>query len=187
MFYAQGPKFWRCLSWHSFPCHHGIPSDLNLSAVRGVERARLPIIIHSTLLLLDQSHTAHGEQTLRPIGLYSRWERAMRQATEGTNGFGMDPWRCALQVVDSQAMTETLSDREWLSCRELKLNSRRSMMASSLSWTKNLIPSARRITGAEGHQQRTPKRSSKACDVAKNDTNFAKQSGVSKNTRHNVK
>ena len=26
-----------------------------------------------------------------------------------------------------------------------------------------------------------------ACDVAKNDTNLAKQSGVSKNTQHNVK
>ena len=66
---------------------------------------------------------------------------------------------------------------------------------------KNLIPSARRITRAEGHQQRTPKRSSsfeqvdfeqvaekrQACDAAKNDTNLAKQSGVSKNTQHNVK
>ena len=58
---------------------------------------------------------------------------------------------------------------------------------------KNFIPSARRITGAEEHQQRTPRRSiqseqgdfeqvaekRQACDVANKDTNLAKQSGVS--------
>ena len=61
---------------------------------------------------------------------------------------------------------------------------------------KNLIPSARRIAGADGHQQRTPKRSSSLSKSIlnrsqrsdrqhrkpKNDTNRAKQSGVSKNT-----
>ena len=66
---------------------------------------------------------------------------------------------------------------------------------------KNLVPTARRIAGAEGHQQKTLKRSSifervdheqvaekrKACDVAKNDANLAKQSDMSKNTQHNVK
>ena len=29
--YAQGPQFWRFLSRHSFPHHHQLPSDLNLS------------------------------------------------------------------------------------------------------------------------------------------------------------
>ena len=35
------------------------------------------------------------------------------------------------------------------------------------------------------HEQVAEKR--QACDVAKNDANLAKQSGVSKNTQHNVK
>ena len=66
---------------------------------------------------------------------------------------------------------------------------------------KNLIPSARRIAGAEGHQQKEAQEliqfervdleqvaeKRQACDVAKNDTNLAKQSDVSKNTQHNVR
>ena len=66
---------------------------------------------------------------------------------------------------------------------------------------RNFIPSARRIAGAEGHQQRTLKRSSSFEQVdfeqvaererqhrkPRDDTNRAKQSGASKNTQHNVK
>ena len=67
---------------------------------------------------------------------------------------------------------------------------------------KNLIPSARRIAGAEGHQQRTLKISyefeqvdfeqvaekRQACDRKPRSTrNRAKQSGVSKNTQRNIK
>ena len=66
---------------------------------------------------------------------------------------------------------------------------------------KNFIPSARRIAGTEGHQQRTLKRSSSLSKSnlnrsqrsdrqhrkTKNDTNLAKESGVPKNTQHNVK
>ena len=62
---------------------------------------------------------------------------------------------------------------------------------------KNLIPLARRIAGAEGHQQKVAQEiiqfervdhelvaeKRQACDVAKNDTNLAKQSVV----QHNVK
>ena len=53
---------------------------------------------------------------------------------------------------------------------------------------KNLIPSARRIARAEGHQQRTLKRSSSLSKSSSNrPQNRKKQSGVSKNTQHNVK
>ena len=56
------------------------------------------------------------------------------------------------RTTSSTRRTRRNTSRKW------KLNSKRSMMASSLM-DKNLIPSARRIAGAEGHQQRTPKRS----------------------------
>ena len=65
---------------------------------------------------------------------------------------------------------------------------------------ENLIPSARRIAGAEGHQQKDAQEiiqfervdfeqvaEKRACDVAKNDANLAKQSDMSKNTQDNVK
>ena len=66
---------------------------------------------------------------------------------------------------------------------------------------KNLIPSARRIAGAEGHQQKGRSRDHpagvsrfeqvaekrQAFDEAKNDTNLAKQSDMSRNTQHNEK
>ena len=65
---------------------------------------------------------------------------------------------------------------------------------------KNVIPSARRITEAKGHNEGRPRghpvtasrfeqvaEKRQACDVAKNDTNLAKQGGVSKNTQRNVK
>ena len=83
--------------------------------------------------------------------------------------------------------------------RKWKLNSRRFVMIALMD--KNLIPSARRIAGAEGHQQKDAQEiiqfervdfeqvaeKRQACDVAKNGSNFAKQSDVSKNTQHNVK
>ena len=66
---------------------------------------------------------------------------------------------------------------------------------------KNLIPSARRTAGAEGHQQRRLKRSSSLSKSILNRSQrndrqhrkpratriVRKQSGVSKNTQHNVK
>ena len=71
--------------------------------------------------------------------------------------------------------------------RKWKQNSRRSMMTSSLSWTRTsshqpdglLEPKVIQFEQVD-FEQVAEKRP--ACDVAKNDTNLVKQSVVSKNT-----
>ena len=63
------------------------------------------------------------------------------------------------RTTSSGRRTRRNTSRKW------KLNSRRSMMASSLSW---LIPSARRIALAEDHEPRTPKISSSSSESIMN-------------------
>ena len=58
------------------------------------------------------------------------------------------------KTTSSTRRTRRNTSRKW------KLNSRISVMTSSLSWTRTSSHRPRRITGAEGHQQSTPKRSS---------------------------
>ena len=58
------------------------------------------------------------------------------------------------RATGSRRRTRGNTSRKW------ELNSRRSVMTSSLSWTRTSFPSARRIAETECHRQRTPKRSS---------------------------
>ena len=131
MLCAHGPQFWRFLSRHSFPYHHWIPRDLNLSASLAwipsapfraqceVARARLPNIQHRHPLAAGQVSpvryvTAYGEQTSQPIGCTA--VGCERCDTRGEYKCPLDgPWVCitghGASDVDGNAIRH-----EWLSC-----------------------------------------------------------------------
>ena len=85
----------------------------------------------------------------------------------------------ASRTTSSRRRTRRNTSRKW------KLNSRRSVTTSSLSWTRT--SSAQEIILFErvDHEQVAEKR--QTASQTKNDTNLAKQSDVSKNTQHNVR